>query len=106
MALSEAKSIEITERQHLIELGMSVGLLMALEAIKDASEDIPRVPGMGLARSVVEATEAHQRVRLMQANLRLAYATWGPLDGFTVKCDGDGILSLEPGDAEPTGPGG
>lgn len=98
--MSEKKTLQITDPEHLIVLGRVLGLLTAVESIKDAQIEV-KLPGLGVARHAVTATEASTRVEMMQANLRLAYSTWGSLEGFEVHCTGGGLLSLTPVESSP-----
>lgn len=87
------KTIQITATEHLITLGIVVGLTAATAAIEKAQTEL-KLPGIRVARNAVLAEEAQARMQLMQENLRLAFATWGSLEGCEVHCSSHGVVTL------------
>lgn len=88
-------AIKVTDAQHLIDMGRTHGLLMALEAIKSAMDDL-KLPGLGVAYHAIKAVEAEQRVSVMQKNIRLAVKSGADLDNVNVYWEGRDEIWTEP----------
>lgn len=98
--MTEKKMIPITDPQHLIELGMTLGLLTALEALDDI-EMADKLTGVGVARHALKAAEAQHRVTVMQRNIRLAVKQGVDLDTHHVMWQGKPEIWAEPNDSAP-----
>lgn len=93
--MTEKKMIPITDPKHLIDLGMTLGLLTALEALADI-EMADRLTGVGVARHAIQAAEASHRVQVMQRNIRLAVQHGVDLDTHNVMWQGKPEIWAEP----------
>jgi hypothetical protein len=63
--------IPITDPMHLIDMGRTHGLLIALETLENI-KGAERLTGVGVAIHALKAAEAEQRVQTMQKNIRAA----------------------------------
>jgi hypothetical protein len=89
--------IQITDPQHLIDMGVTLGLLMALEALESVP-NADKLTGLGVARYAIKAQEAEQRVRVMQKNIRAAMKAGIDLDTNNVMWKGTPEIVAEPMD--------
>lgn len=97
MKKSEIKGqrIPITDHQHLIDMGVALGMLTALDALdKVASAD--KLTGLGVARHAIKAAEAEHRVLVMQRNIRLAVKAGIDIDTHNVVWRGEPEIIAEP----------
>jgi len=92
-------TVKITDPDHLLELGTSYGLMLALDRLRKV-KDSDRLVGFGLALAKLEALEAQQRVQTMQRNLRVLMGSG--LDFNTHKVTWSGADELV---IQPAGPG-
>lgn len=93
----KGQRITITDPQHLIDLGMTLGLNLALQAL----EEIPmaeKLTGCGISRYAIRAVEAEQRVRVMQKNIRLAIQHGIDIDANNIVFVGKAEIIIEPMD--------
>lgn len=93
--MTDKQRIPITDPQHLIDMGMTLGLLTALQAL----EDVPiadKLTGMGVAHYAIKAAEAEQRVMVMQKNIRLAASNGVDLDANNILWTGKPWIEVEP----------
>lgn len=91
----EGQRIPITDTQHLIDLGITMGLLTALDAIKQIGM-ADRLTGLGVARHALMAAEAQHRVEVMQQNIRLAVKAGVDLDTHNIVWRGEPEIIAEP----------
>lgn len=99
--MSRDQEIEITDPNHLLDMGRTHGLLMALDAIQEAAKEL-KLPGLGVALHAVKAAEAEQRVLVMQKNIRAAVKAGVDLDERNIYWDGRPYIWSEPIPADPT----
>lgn len=91
------QKIPITDPQHLIDMGITLGLVTALRAIEDIAEG-ERLTGVGISRYAVKAVEAEHRVQVMQRNIRLAVSHGIDLDKNNILWEGRPEIIVEPKD--------
>lgn len=99
--MNDKKSFQITDPEHLLQLGTVLGLLTAIEAIKKQQDELGKVVGLGVAKHAVIAQEANARISFMQSNMRTAYKEFGSLEGYELACSSTGLLTLDPVDDPP-----
>lgn len=91
------KKIPITDPRHLIDMGITHGLLSALEALeKIPSQD--KLTGVGVAKYAIKALEAEHRVLVMQKNIRIAVKEGVDLDTHDILWAGRAEIEAEPRD--------
>jgi len=86
--------IPITDPDHLISLGITLGLVTALQVLDDI-EFGDKLTGVGVAKYAIRAAEAEHRVQLMQKNIRLAVANGVDLDKSSICWDGKRYVTIE-----------
>lgn len=91
------QKIPITDPQHLIDLGITRGLLMALAALKEI-EHADRLTGVGVSRHAIQSVESEHRVSVMQRNIRLALKHDVDLDKHHILWEGRAEILVEPMD--------
>lgn len=82
------KKIPITDPKHLIDMGRTHGLLMALQALEEI-RGADKLTGVGVAMHAIKAQEAEQRVRVMQKNIRAAVKAGIDLDAYNIMWRGE-----------------
>ena len=97
----EGQRIPITDPGHLIDLGITMGLLTALDALKKI-EHADRLTGLGVARHALLAAEAQHRVEVMQQNIRLAVKAGVDLDTHNIVWQGQPEIIAEPKPSDQT----
>lgn len=97
----EGQRIPITDTRHLIDLGITMGLLTALDVIKQIGM-ADRLTGLGVARHALLAAEAQHRVEVMQRNIRLAVKAGVDLDTHNIVWQGEPEIIAEPKDSPGT----
>jgi hypothetical protein len=98
----EGQRIPITDTQHLIDLGITMGLLTALDTIKQIGM-ADRLTGLGVARHAILAAEAQHRVEVMQQNIRLAVKAGVDLDTHNIVWQGQPEIIAEPKESPANG---
>jgi hypothetical protein len=91
------RKIPIADPKHLIDMGITHGLLAALDAL----EKIPgadKLTGVGVARYAIKALEAEHRVLVMQKNIRLAVKEGVDIDTHNILWAGKPEIEAEPRD--------
>lgn len=91
----QGQRIPITDPGHLIDLGITMGLLTALDAIKKI-DNADKLTGIGVARHALLAAEATHRVEVMQQNIRLAVKAGVDLDTHSIVWQGNPEIIAEP----------
>jgi hypothetical protein len=89
------KTIPITDPKHLIDMGRTHGLLVALDAVEAAAKEL-KLPGIGVAIHAIKAAEAEQRVMVMQRNIRTAVAAGVDLDTHNILWSGKAEIYADP----------
>lgn len=95
--MSEKLKIPVTNPQHLIDLGITHGLLLALESLEKL-DGCEKLTGVGVARHAIRAAEAEQRIQVMMRNIRLAVANNVDLDKNRLLWEGRAEVIVEPMD--------
>lgn len=97
MKKSEIKGqrIPITDSRHLLDMGVTLGLLTALDALEKV-QPADRLTGLGVAKHAIKAAEAENRVLVMQRNIRLAVKAGVDLDTHNVLWLGEPEIIAEP----------
>lgn len=98
----EGQRIPITDPRHLIDLGITMGLLTALDALKQIG-NADRLTGLGVARHALLAAEAQHRVEVMQRNIRLAVKAGIDIDAHNIVWQGEPEIIAEPKEASDNG---
>jgi hypothetical protein len=91
------QKLPITDPNHLVDMGVTRGLLLALQAIKDI-DMADRLTGVGVARYAVQAVESEHRVWLLQKNIRLALQHGIDLDKNNLLWEGRKEVIVQPKD--------
>jgi hypothetical protein len=91
------KKIKITDLGHRESLGWVYGLAEARVAIEDAIKEMPKLPGLHLALSLVEAKLNERKAGLAVRNYRLAAREGVDVTQFAISgIQRGGVVVLEP----------
>jgi hypothetical protein len=93
------KKIPITDPKHLIDMGITLGFLTALDELSKIT-NADKLTGLGVARHALKALEAEHRVSVMQQNIRLAVKAGVDIDTHNILWAGKPEIEAEPRDLD------
>ena len=96
----KGQRIPVTDPEHLIDIGITIGLLSALKTLDDVP-NTEKLTGFNVARHALKASEAEHRVLVMQKNIRLAVKAGIDLDTHRIVWCGNPEVIAEPHDETP-----